>query len=194
MNEKTQCKRTDNGDGSVTLCSLDRAIEQIKKCYDPAGAAIQALKGGAEIMTTFAVYELAGDADNRRDETPIDRAPLQKLSRMQTRILRHRLEVWDAMLTVAEDEYAVGVGPKPDADTFHRIARSLHCCRWDAAEECNRFWAKWILEDAVAGSTWVGRMIGDRRGIEITNAIRSGDALARAVSLAIGREVIFPHY
>lgn len=105
-----------------------------------------------------------------------------ELSKMQWEILKHRLEVPEAIAEALEN-----VEAEDCADELERGRLRLAITEYGTDLVCQ------VLEDAVAGSTYYGSA-SDESPLRQAQILKSGQALAEKVSRYIGRDVEFPDY
>ena len=127
-----------------------------------------------------------------------------KLTKLQADILRHRLEVPDAISGCMCDgwdqpEPYDGWHPDDVEDCCKAICEAITDVEFQDFNIVRKYGSEMVAEilaDCIDGSTIVGCDISDigenTTELSVANLIRSGNALAAKVSEYIGRKVEFP--
>lgn len=120
-----------------------------------------------------------------------------ELTGYEARILRHRLDIPDAIVDALTD-VEEGEPPYSEADVesvVDALSRSLgegHEIDTTEAEAISPEITRDVLVDCVDGSTWVGCMKGNVSNATIGRAVATGQRLADKIAAYAKRNVEFP--
>ena len=124
-----------------------------------------------------------------------------QLTKLEAKILRHRLEVPDALVEALTDVCPGDFDPKYHPQDIEDIAEVLEAnlnsdtLDTTKAEEINTKITHVVLTDCVEGSTWVGSMHGDQSKRMISKHIKAGESLAKKIGEYVGNDNLqFPCY